>query len=198
MFRDNDRKSALFGSAGILVLIIACVATIGLYKLSVPAHVDADTTSISYDEYETAFLKWQASEIYSYEITLQSGDDEVTLRVAEAGTSVEVLQHLYMGEPIDESDMDEYSVELRSMTIEYMFDVVRNMLDAYERDYLDRSADETYSFFYDLEVRFDPGAGYPVYMGEHQRVTRSSGELTWREVSWLPLVVKNVKVLEDR
>ncbi|HEX8598414.1 MAG TPA: hypothetical protein VF952_07850 [Chloroflexia bacterium] len=198
MFRENERKSALFGSAGMLVLIIACVATIGLYKLSVPAHVDADTTSISYDDYKTAFLKWQESEIYSYEITLQGGDDEITLRVAEAGTSVEVLQHLYMGEPIDESEMDEYSVELRSMTVEYMFDLVRNTLEVYERDYLTRSADETYSFLYDLDVRFDPGVGYPVYMGEQQRVTRSSGEITWREVSWLPIVVKNFKVLDDR
>ena len=198
MFSENDRRNALLGGLTIIVMVAVCAASVFLYKLAVPEHVDADTMTASYSDYEQAFLKWQESEIDNYEITLRGGDDDVILRVADAGTSVEVVQHFYKGEPIDDTDMDEYSAELRNMSVEHMFDVLQITLAQYEAGDLPRSLDESYTFFYDLTARFDPALGYPVYMGEHKRIIRPSREVTLREVYWIPVEVKDFKVLDAR
>ncbi len=198
MFSENDRKNALFGSAGILVLIVACVASIGLYKLAVPAHVDADTTNITYEDYEAAFLKWQESEIDDYEITLHGGADDVVLRVGDAGTSIEVLQHLHQKEPVDYLNMSEYSASLRELTVEYMFELAEGSIGAYERGSFPRSEDASYDFFYDFDARFHPELGYPVYLGEYKRISRPSREISWRERDWWPVEVKDFKVLDSR
>lgn len=198
MFSENDRRNALLGSLTIIVMVAVCAASVFLYKLAVPEHVDADTMTVSYSDYEQAFLKWQASEIDNYEITLRAGDDDLILRVADAGTSIEVLQHFYKGEPIDELDMDDYSAELRTMSVEHMFEVLEGTIVQYEVHGLPPSRDESYTFFYDLTVRFDPTLGYPVYMGEHKRIIRPSREVTLREVYWIPIEVKDFKVLDAR
>ncbi|HEX8228802.1 MAG TPA: hypothetical protein VF826_05745 [Chloroflexia bacterium] len=191
MMSEGQRKYTLFGSAGVIVLIIACLASIGLYKLAVPLHVEANTRNISSADYEAAFLKWQERGIDSYEVTIHSRNDDVTLRVADDGRSVVVVRHLYVGQPIVENDMDSYSRTLRNMTVQQMFDMVRDIVEAYESDNLRQVDGEGRSIFYDLEVRFDPTYGYPVYIAEHQRVTRPSHEITWREVSLIAVEVKS-------
>ncbi|MDQ3930946.1 MAG: hypothetical protein M3328_17605, partial [Chloroflexota bacterium] len=165
---------------------------------AMPTNVEANTRNISSDDYEAAFLKWQQSGIDSYEITIHSRNDDVTLRVSNAGNSVQVVRHLLDGQPIVENDMDSYSSSLRNMTVERMFELVGGTVDAYERENLPSSDGEHRLLFYDLDVRFDPTAGYPVYIAEHRRVTRPSREITWREVSMTPLEVKNFTVSEGR
>lgn len=198
MISDSQRKYALLGSAGTIVLLLACLASIGLYKQAVPPLVEANTKNISSADYEAAFQKWQESGIEDYEITIHSRNDDVTLRVAEAGTSVQVVRHLIDGQPIVEDDMDAHSTGLRNMTVQRMFELVRGTVEAHETDGLPQSDGEGRSIFYDLNVRFDPTSGYPVYISQHRRVTRPSHEVTWREVSLIPIEVENFIVTEGR
>ncbi|HEX8598416.1 MAG TPA: hypothetical protein VF952_07860 [Chloroflexia bacterium] len=198
MISEGQRRYALFGSAGTIVLLLACLASIALYKQAVPPFVEANTENISSADYEAAFLKWQESGIDSYEITIHSRNDDITLRVAGGGASVVVVRHLLDGQPIVESDMDAHSTRLRNMTVDRLFEIVRGTVEAHESNNLPQSDNEGRSLFYDLAVRFDPTAGYPVYIAQHQRVTRPSHEITWREVSLIPIEVKNFIVSEGR
>ncbi|MDQ3703912.1 MAG: DUF6174 domain-containing protein [Chloroflexota bacterium] len=198
MISDSQRKYALLGSAGTIVLLLACLASIGLYKQAVPPFVEANTKNVTSADYEAAFQKWQESGIENYEITIHSRNDDVTLRVTDGGASVVVVRHLLDGQPIVEEDMDSHSTGLRNMTVQRMFDMVQGSVAAHETDSLPQSDDEGRSIFYDLNVRFDPTLGYPVYIAQHRRVTRPSHEITWREVSLIPIEVKNFVVTEGR
>ncbi len=198
MISDSQRKYALLGSAGTIVLLLACLAGIVLYKQAVPPFVEANTKNVTSADYEAAFQKWQESGIENYEITIHSRNDDVTLRVTGGGASVVVVRHLLDGQPIVEEDMDAHSTGLRNMTVRRMFEMVQGTVAAHETDSLPQSDNEGRSIFYDLSVRFDPTSGYPVYIAQHRRVTRPSHEITWREVSLIPIEVKNFIVTEGR
>src|SRR5437764_15296352 len=102
MLTNNDRKNAAIASLAILSLIVACAATIALYKLVVPEHVDRDTISITPEAYAQALEKWQAQHITGYQITVARGDGEATLRVT-GGTDIQVIKQVYKGREVSTS-----------------------------------------------------------------------------------------------
>jgi hypothetical protein len=212
VFSENDRRNALLGSLTIFVMIFACAASIRLYKLAVPEHVDGDTVSFSQAAFEQALARWQAAGVQSYEMTIRSGDELVVLRVSDGGESVKVVQHLYDDRAIDEQRISPYSARLRTMTVEHLFAMAQgtdtgapptgaNRAPGEDTTYFydsDRRFDERLTYFYDFNMRFDERLGYPNYMSQYERTTRPSREITWRVNLRPPLEVKALTVLESR
>jgi hypothetical protein len=191
MLTGNDRKNIVIASVIILALIVACAATIGLYKSAVAEHVDRDTINITRDSYAQALAKWQGQHLKQYQMTVSSDGGEVAMIVAGDG-GVQVLRQSYEGQNVAISDAPGNLGQLRQMTVEHMFQLALDALDKVQKGQSPtQSGDGKSDYFYDYDVHLDAALGYPTYFAEYRRVTRPSREITWREVVQPVIVVKD-------
>ncbi len=198
MFSENDRRNIIIGSLLVIVLTIACVATIRFYKSSVPEQVERDTLNITEADYTQAVAKWRAQNVSEYEMTLHSGADDVTLRVNVGGTDVpQVLKHSHGGSPVTD-EVPAGSALLRRMTVDLLFQYANQAVAASAAQsgaVPSHTSNGEYDFFRDYTVRFDQNRGYPTYFATYQRKAHTSREIVWRETIQAPIEIRALKVI---
>jgi len=193
MFTVSDRRNVVLAGVVMLVLIAACAGTIGLYKSVVAQHVDRDTINITQESYGQALAKWQAQHIMDYEISLESGVSEATLRVTGGGANVQVIRQAIRGSEVSTTDSTGELAELRQATVEHLFQLVQDALDSVQLGQDTRHSDGKFDYFYDYDVHLDGTRGFPAYFVEYERVAKPSREITWRQAVQPAIEVKELK-----
>ncbi|HKP51455.1 MAG TPA: hypothetical protein VJ183_02265 [Chloroflexia bacterium] len=183
------------GSVVIALLIAACVGLIQLYKTNIPEHVDRSTIDVTQSEYDQALQKWRARGASEYEFSIHSGSEDIRLHVPGTSGPADVLQHLHLGSGVDEENLPQGSGRLRRMTIESLFEDIKEGIDVSAIDSSFGSPNSKNNLFYDYSARFNPELGYPTYYSSYLRVTRPSREIVWRSTLDAPVEVTDVKII---
>ena len=181
------RSSLLQGSIGSAIALLAAFAlllAIQAYKGLVPAQVEHNTSNITQADYDQALAKWTGKNAGTYEITIIDPRQELRLRVDKTTNKLYILSHTVNGiaESVDGLKVALTGVAARTFqayTVDSMFDSIREDMAATA---LGAGAPDVggTTRFVDLNVQFDPAAGFPVHVVEHLRTTLDTKEITWR------------------
>jgi hypothetical protein len=193
VFSDSDRRNIIVGSVVTLLLVVACVGSMALYRQAVPEQVERDTVNITEASYQSAVDKWVASNLSSYEMTVERGDYAVTLDVSDNGNTTRMVKHFYRG---TESRTDDPPEALVHMTVEKLFAQTHDALSKVTTGGLRSFVAGDTSTFYDFEVQFDPTLGYPTRITEYRRLTWVRKDITWRFLEQPDTTVRDFKVLK--
>ena len=194
MFSENDRRNILLGVVAAILMVVSCAGTVQLYKSNVAAHVDRNTINFTQSDYDQALQKWSALGVSEYEIAIRSGAHDITLSVKGGADTIEVLQHLESGSPVNELSLPTGAALLRRVTVDLLFQRAKEALDATAFGGSSSIGTEE-EYFLDFSMRFDPTLGYPTYFSAYQRTTKASREIVWRETLQAPIEVKSLKII---
>ena len=195
MFSESDRRNILVGTAAVILMTVACVAIVLFYKSRVPENIEGSTIDITESQLQEAMSKWRARNPSQYEMSLHSGQDDVTLLVNVNENTIEVLKHLHAGSPVT-SELPPGSGSLRSLTVDLLFQNAQHGLAnaAPSEGVPPTSASGTQTFL-DYSFRFDPELGYPNYYAAYARTTKPSREVVWRDTLREPIEITSLKII---
>ena len=195
----DERRGTIIASALIVLLIVACAATAGVYRANMPPHVDANTINFTQDEYDQALAKWESREVAEYTTTARRGRDQLTIRVNTENDEIFLLEWLRDGEPYEGATPDPNRAVLPGLyqqyRVEAMFDKAREWLDLMASGQQPEMRVGETVFYQDYVVRFDPELGYPSYLAHHTRSVHRTRELVWRQEAEPIIEVKQVTVV---
>jgi hypothetical protein len=174
----------LIGSAIVLLAAVALMLAIQAYKALVPAQVEHDTSNITQAAYDQALAKWTAKNVGTYEMTIVDPRQELRLRVDTATDKLYMLSHTVNGiaESVDGLKVPLTGVAAKTFqvyTVASMFESIREDMAATALGAGAPTGEGTTRFI-DLNVQFDPTAGFPAHVIEHLRTTLDTKEITWR------------------
>lgn len=192
MFSSNDWRNAIAGSVLFVALLLACIGGISLYKGSVPVQVEANTASVTGNSLALETAKWQAQAPPAYDITVKQGADQATLHVSDNETNIQVLQYTHAGSPVSNSNTPLYP-NVQQMSVQNLFTLVQNSLNRMEQSGLLPADNGKLDLFYDYDVRFNEGLGYPTHIVSYQRETSTLREIIWRESPQAAINVEDFK-----
>jgi FlaG/FlaF family flagellin (archaellin) len=184
------KSTFLQGLTGSMVALLAAMAlmlAIQGYKALVPAQVEHNTSNITQGDFDQSLAKWTGQKVGTYEMTIVDPRQELRLRVDTTTNKLYMLSHTVNG--ISES-VDGLKVALTGVaaktfeayTVASMFETIRSDMAATVLGAGAPTGSDT-TRFVDLNVQFDPAAGYPVHIVEHSRTTLNTNEITWRATS---------------
>ena len=174
----------LTGSAIALFAALALLLAIQGYKALVPAQVEHNTSNIAQADYDQALGKWTGKNVGIYEVTIVDPRQELRLRVDTTTDKLYILSHTVNGitESVDGLKVALTGVAAKTFqvyTVDFMFESIREDMAATALGAGAPAGGGT-TRFVDLNVQFDPTAGFPVHVVEHLRTTLDTKEITWR------------------
>src|SRR6476661_8608012 len=184
------RSTFLQGLSGSMVALLAASAlmlAIQGYKALVPAQVEHNTSNITQADYNQSLARWTGKKVGTYEMTIVDPRQELRLRIDTTTNKLYMLSHTVNG--ISES-VDGLKVALtgvaaktfQAYTVDSMFESISSDMASTALGAGAPTGNDT-SRYVDLNVQFDPDAGYPVHIVEHSRTTLNTKEITWRTTS---------------
>ena len=172
-----------------LALLAAVVLMLAIqgYKALVPAQVEHNTSNITQDDFDRSLAKWTGKNVGTYEITVVDPRQELRLRVDTTTNKLYMLSHTVNGisESVDGLKVPLTGVAAKAFgayTVDSMFETIRSDMATIAVGAGAPNGSDT-TRFVDLNVQFDPAAGYPVHIVEHSRTTLNTNEITWRTTS---------------
>jgi hypothetical protein len=184
------RSTFLQGLTGSVIALLAAVAlmlALQGYKAIVPAQVEHNTSNITQADYDQALAKWTGKNIGTYEMTIVDPRQELRLRVDTTNDKLYMLSHTVNGisESVDGLKVALTGVAARTFqayTVDSIFEAIRSDMASTALGAAASTGNDT-TRFVDLNVQFEPAAGYPVHVVEHSRTTVNTKEITWRTTS---------------
>jgi hypothetical protein len=180
----NALIRGLLGSIVILLATGVLALAIQGYKTVVPAQVERNTANITQADYAQARAKWDAQKISVYEIGVNDGRLQFSMRVDRTTDTLYLLKLAVAG---TEESVDGLNTPLSGVAaktygvyaVDPLFDKIKNTLATLSTA-LQPAARADSTDYSDLEVQFDSSKGYPARFTLYDRSTLSSHEITWR------------------